>query len=164
MSRSTPSISMSSDSRSWCGPVMGETLLDGNGTLHHLGIVVASISSAAEEFSRCMSARWDGQVIHDPLQRVRVAFFTPNQAQNPVFELVEPAEPRSTVSNFLNRGGGLHHVCYEINDMESAVRRAKEVGLIVVARAAPAVAFQGRRIAWLSSTNRLLIELLERHN
>lgn len=109
-----------------------------------------------------MSARWDGQLIYDPMQRVRLAFFTPADPRNPVFELVEPAEPVSPVSNFLKKGGGLHHVCYEVDDMESSLRTAREAGLVIVALPKPAVAFGGRRISWISSRNRLLMELLER--
>src|SRR5271155_5428516 len=87
-------------------------LLSGNGILHHIGFVVSSISAVAEEFAASISARWDGEVIHDPIQRVRVAFLSPVDTRNPVFELVEPASESSPVSNFLKKGGGLHHVCY----------------------------------------------------
>jgi methylmalonyl-CoA/ethylmalonyl-CoA epimerase len=137
-------------------------LLGGNATLHHLGFVVSSISAFAEEFAVSMSARWDGEVIHDPIQRVRVAFFSPADARNPVFELVEPASEVAPVNNFLKKGGGLHHVCYEIDDLESGLREARGVGLVIVADPAPAVAFAGRRIAWVCSKRRLLMELLER--
>jgi methylmalonyl-CoA/ethylmalonyl-CoA epimerase len=138
-------------------------LAEAGGVLHHLGFVVPSIAVAAKEFSNCMSSNWDGQVIHDPLQRVRVAFFTPVIAQNPVFELVEPAGHNSPVNNFLRKGGGLHHVCYEVDDLKSALQKALAVGFVLVARPTPAVAFKGRDIAWICSKNRLLIELLERH-
>ena len=137
-------------------------MLETNTILHHIGFVVASISAVAEDFCRSMSARWDGQLIYDPMQRVRLAFFTPADPRNPVFELVEPAEPVSPVSNFLKKGGGLHHVCYEVDDMESSLRTAREAGLVIVALPKPAVAFGGRRISWISSRNRLLMELLER--
>ncbi len=137
-------------------------LLGGNGILHHLGFAVSSISSVAEDFATSMSARWDGEIIHDPIQRVRVAFLTPADTRNPVFELVEAASEASPVSNFLKKGGGLHHVCYEIDDLESGLREARGVGLVVVADPAPAVAFGGRRIAWVCSKRRLLIEFLER--
>ena len=50
-------------------------LLTQSGVLHHLGFVVKSISTVADEFAASMSARWDGEIIHDPIQRVRVAFF-----------------------------------------------------------------------------------------
>src|SRR3984957_6084609 len=137
-------------------------LLGGNCVLHDLGFVVSSISAAAEDFLLSMSAHWDGEIIHDPIQKVRVAFFSPADARNPVFELVEPASDASPVSNFLKKGGGLHHVCYEIDDLESGLREAPGVGLVIVADPAPAVAFDGRRIAWVCSKRRLLIELLER--
>jgi methylmalonyl-CoA/ethylmalonyl-CoA epimerase len=138
-------------------------LVSGNGILHHLGFVVSSISAVAEEFAVSISARWDGEIIHDPIQRVRVAFFSPVDPRNPVFELVEPASEVSPVGNFLKKGGGLHHVCYEIDDLELGLREARGVGLVTVADPAPAVAFGGRRIAWVCSKRRLLVELLERN-
>lgn len=109
-----------------------------------------------------MSARWDGQTIHDPLQRVRVAFFYPVDGHNPVLELVEPASDTSPVTSFLKKGGGLHHVCYEIDDLDSALRQARAAKMAIASPPTPAVAFNGRRIAWVCSRNRLLMELLER--
>jgi methylmalonyl-CoA/ethylmalonyl-CoA epimerase len=144
------------------GRANGGPISAGNGVLHHLGFVVASISAAAEGFAASMSARWDGKVIRDPVQGVRVAFFSPVDAQNPVVELVEPASDVSPVSYFLKkRGGGLHHICYEVNDLDLVLREAKGTGFGIVARPTPAVAFEGRRIAWINR-NRLLMELLER--
>jgi methylmalonyl-CoA/ethylmalonyl-CoA epimerase len=137
-------------------------LLGGKCTLHHLGVVVASISAVADEFAVSMSACWDGQIIHDPLQQVRVAFFSPVDPRNPVFELVEPASEASPVSNFLTKRVGLHHVCYEIDDLESGLRDARGVGFAVMSSPKPAAAFGGRRIAWVMSKRRLLMEFLER--
>jgi len=137
-------------------------LLEGQAVLHHLGFVVSSISRVAGEFAASISARWDGEIIHDPLQQVRVAFFFPADARNPVFELVEPARETSPVSNFLKKRGGLHHVCYEIDDLESALERARLAGWAIASGPTPAVAFNGRRIAWVCSKTRLLMELLER--
>jgi methylmalonyl-CoA/ethylmalonyl-CoA epimerase len=137
-------------------------LLSENGLLHHLGFVVSSISAVAETFVASMSARWDGEIIHDPIQRVRVAFFYPVDPRNPVFELVEPASEMSPVSNFLKKRGGLHHVCYEVDDLEAALEKARRAGWGIAATPAPAVAFDGRRIAWVCSKTRLLMELLER--
>jgi methylmalonyl-CoA/ethylmalonyl-CoA epimerase len=155
----------SSEQREPAGSVVVERagfLLSGNTVLHHLGFVVASISAVAEEFAASMSAHWDGEITHDPIQRVRVAFFRPADVRNPVFELVEPASELSPISNFLKKRGGLHHVCYEIDDLESGLSEARRAGLVIVANPEPAVAFGGRRIAWVCSKSRLLVELLER--
>jgi methylmalonyl-CoA/ethylmalonyl-CoA epimerase len=138
-------------------------LVSGNGILHHLGFVVSSISAVADDFAASMSASWDGEIIHDPTQQVRVAFFSPADTRNPVFELVEPASEASPVINFLKKGGGLHHVCYEIDDLESGLCEARGVRLAIAAAPTPAVAFRGRRIAWVCSKKRLLVELLERN-
>ena len=97
-----------------------EPLLGGKGLLHHLGFVVSSISAVAEEFAASVSARWDGEIIHDPIQRVRVAFFSPADTRVPVLELVEPASDVSPVNDFLKKQSGFHHVCYEIDDLEKA--------------------------------------------
>jgi len=137
-------------------------LLTQKAVLHHLGCVVPSISAVADAFAASISASWNGQIIHDPFQRVHVAFFKPVDARNPVYELVEPAADDSPVTRFLKKGGGLHHVCYEIDNLESGLEEARKVGFVVVSPAKPAVAFGGRRIAWICSKNRLLIEFLER--
>jgi methylmalonyl-CoA/ethylmalonyl-CoA epimerase len=137
-------------------------LLSQRGALHHLGFVVKSISTVADEFAASMSAHWDGEIIHDPIQRVRVAFFSPVDSANPVYELIEPASEDSPVTDFLKKRGGLHHVCYEVNDLDAALEAARSTGWAIASSPAPAVAFEGRRIAWVFSKTRLLMELLER--
>ena len=139
-------------------------LITNKAVLHHLGCVVPSISAVATAFAASMSADWDGRIIHDPLQRVRVAFFKPLDSRNPVYELVEPAGHDSPVINFLKKGGGLHHVCYEIDDLDAGLIEARRACFAVVSSPKPAVAFDGRRIAWVWSKNRLLLELLERNS
>ena len=79
-----------------------------------------------------------------------------------MIELIEPEDKESRVSGFLKRGGGLHHLCYEVPALEPEIERSLASGAILVAEAAAAVAFQGRRIAWICTPDRLLIEYLER--
>jgi len=143
-------------------PEGGGPLIVGKCTLHHLGIVVESIAAAGAAFAESISARWDGEIIHDPLQQVRVAFFEPVDSSNPVFELVEPAEEGSPVSHFLSKRVGLHHICYETNDLDMTLKAARSLGLFIVSTPKAAAAFNGRRIAWVSSKSRLLMEFLER--
>jgi len=129
--------------------------------LHHLGFVVANIETAMPGFLRSLVAEWNGQVFHDPLQKVRVAFLA-TRAQDPAIELVEPAGDDSPVSRFLQeRGGGLHHVCYEVADLEKELTAFRSRGASIAKRPLPAVAFGGRRIAWVITSEKLLVELLE---
>jgi methylmalonyl-CoA/ethylmalonyl-CoA epimerase len=129
--------------------------------LHHIGFVVSSIQECAESFAQSLGATWDGQIVFDPLQKVHVTFFQGHNPTDPLMELVEPGEPESPVSQFVKRGGGLHHLCYEVKDLDAHLRFCKSVGTIIIRPPVPAVAFRGRRIAWGITKKRLLMEFLE---
>ena len=129
--------------------------------LHHIGFVVNSIQESAESFALSLGTTWDGNIVFDPLQKVRVTFFQGHNPTDPLIELVEPGGPESPVSRFLQRGGGLHHLCYEVKDLDSHLRFCQSVGTIIIRPPVPAVAFGGRRIAWGITKKRLLVEILE---
>lgn len=129
--------------------------------LHHIGFVLASIQESAESFARSLGATWDGNIVFDPLQKVRVTFLKGAHVNDALIELVEPADPESPVSSFLERRGGLHHLCYEVENLESHLVFCKSVGTIIIRPPVPAVAFGGRRIAWALTRKRLLVEFLE---
>jgi methylmalonyl-CoA/ethylmalonyl-CoA epimerase len=131
--------------------------------LHHVGFVVSSIQDCAESFALALGATWNGNIVFDPLQKARVAFFEGRSSADPLIELVEPGEAKSPVSRFLGRGGGLHHLCYEVANLESQLEFCKSVGTIVLRSPVPAAAFDGRRIAWAITRKKLLIEYLEAH-
>ena len=134
------------------------------GTFHHIGFVVASIQASVQGFLDSLHAEWDGTIFHDPNQDVRVTFLRGKGPANPVLELVEPAGAKSPVIPFLKRGGGLHHLCYEIENLEKQLALSRSQGGLVVRPPLPAVAFKGRRIAWVYTRNKLLLEFLERQN
>ena len=130
-------------------------------TLHHVGVVVTSIAEQTEEFARSTGAEPVGGIVHDPLQRVRVAFLAhPNGG--PQFELVEPFGERSPVAAFAAQGGGLHHLCYEVDDLAGQLAAARGKGASVLRPPRPAAAFAGRRIAWMLTRQKLLVEFVER--
>jgi methylmalonyl-CoA/ethylmalonyl-CoA epimerase len=130
--------------------------------LHHFGFVVSSIQECAQSFALALGATWDGNIVFDPLQKVRVTFFQGRSCTDPLIELVEPGDPESPVSRFLKHGGGLHHLCYEVEDLESHLEFCKSFGIIIISPPVPAVAFDGRRIAWAMTKKKLLLEFLER--
>jgi len=131
-------------------------------TFHHVGYVVKSIGDIATSFAQSLNLFWDGEIFYDPLQGVRVAFFQPTRPQNPTIELVEPVGKESPVYRFLQRGGGFHHLCYEVNSLEAQLRSVRSNGDLVVRKPLPATAFGGRQITWVYTKNKVLIEYLER--
>ena len=128
--------------------------------MHHVGFVVQNIESSMPGFLNSMNATWNNQVFHDPIQRVQVAFLA-TAGSDVQIELVEPCGDGNPVSTFLARGGGIHHVCYEVEDCSATIAAMRLNKALIVKRPQPAVAFGGRHIAWMLTAEKLLIELVE---
>ncbi len=131
-------------------------------TLHHIGCVVDSIESKIESYRLSLGAELVSQVFADPIQRARVAFLNLPASGIVQLELVEPMTPDSPVARFLLNGGGLHHLCYEVDDLLGQIQWMKSRKAVLIRSPKPAVAFGGRQIAWMRSPESLLIEYLER--
>lgn len=129
--------------------------------LHHVGYVVNDIDKAAAGFVDSVGAVWDGRIVADPLQGARVSFLTTNP-EDAQIELVEPDSPDAPTARFLReKGGGLHHLCYEVEDLDLTLQEMRRAGSLLAKPPKPAAAFGGRRIAWLLTSEKLLLELLE---
>jgi len=128
---------------------------------HHAGFIVSSIAQTIDGFQRSLQATWDGRVFEDPIQKVKVAFLSTG-AGDAQIELVEPVGEASPVSRFLALGGGLHHLCYEVDDLDLHLSGMRRRRATIVRKPQPAVAFGGRRIAWVITAEKLLLEFVER--
>lgn len=130
--------------------------------LHHVGYVVADVEQALPSWMASLGARQVSPVFHDPLQKVKVVFLQPDSEDRVQVELVAPAGEGSPVAPFLTKGGGLHHVCYEVDDLDAHLAVMKARKAVVIRPPKPAVAFEGRRIAWMVTRERLVLEFVER--
>jgi methylmalonyl-CoA/ethylmalonyl-CoA epimerase len=137
-----------------------ETPLD-RPSLHHVGIIVPDMAMLPR-MAAALGLRHVGGVTTDTTQRVRVAFLAGATEGMGLLELVEPLGADSPAAALAQKGGGIHHICYEVGDLDGWVERAKRDGMLLVAAPVPASAFDGRRIAWMYSRDRLLVEYLER--
>jgi methylmalonyl-CoA/ethylmalonyl-CoA epimerase len=98
----------------------------------------------------------------DPIQKVSVEFLAQSTEDTAEIELIAPAEEDSPIRSMLAKnGGGAYHLCFETSDIEAALAHAKALGCVIVSPPVPAVAFQGRRIAWIYTRSRQLFELVE---
>jgi methylmalonyl-CoA/ethylmalonyl-CoA epimerase len=131
------------------------------GRLHHVGYVVQSIPACVEGFARSLNTQWDGKVYTDPHQSAAVTFLYPGAPGNPAIELVEPLGEHAPTRRFLQKGGGLHHVCYEVPNLAATLASWTDPDVRVVRQPLPAVAFGTRPIAWAYTRYGLLVELLE---
>jgi methylmalonyl-CoA/ethylmalonyl-CoA epimerase len=127
--------------------------------LHHVGIVVRNSDSAGEAYARLLGLVAHSEVFHDPIQRVRVQFWRDREGS--FVELIEPVGSDSPVWRESQKGGGLNHLCYETADIEQTIEDSVRQGAVIVGPLAPAVAFGGRRIAFLYFLDLGLIEFVE---
>jgi methylmalonyl-CoA/ethylmalonyl-CoA epimerase len=128
---------------------------------HHVGYAVADINRYFTDFFLPLFAPVRVSPIYeDPIQRVRVLFA--EVSSGTLIELVEPLDEASPVTRFIGDArGGLYHLCYEVEDLDAAVKRFRKHRCLPLAPPAPAVAFGGRRIVFLMTPQRDLIELVE---
>ena len=129
--------------------------------LDHIGYVVADIEEYLETFFiPLFKPSHVSKIITDPLQQVRVAFVTLQEGSR--IELLQPTSKTSPVSNILEaKKGGLYHVCYSVANIEQAITRFCNKGCLHISGPMPAVAFNGRRIAFLYTPQSDVIELVE---
>lgn len=128
---------------------------------HHIGYAVKNIRRYLDDFLIPMFAPTTvTEPIPDLVQGVTVCF-----AEMPggaVIELVEPLGEGSPVSSIIgSKRGGLYHLCYEVDDLDAEVKRFRRKGCLPLGKPVPAVAFDGRRIVFLLTPERDLIEFVE---
>jgi methylmalonyl-CoA/ethylmalonyl-CoA epimerase len=128
---------------------------------HHLGIAVQDLVKAIPLYRDLFGYELISGPFDDPIQKVSVCFLS-RGAGDMTFELVMPAAGTdSPVMRLLNQGGSAYHVCYEVPSIDDAIEHLKGQKCGVLSKPVPAVAFQGRSIAWLSTPTRQLIELVQ---
>lgn len=123
---------------------------------------MASIAEEIDRWRLALSAIGVTEIYEDEIQRARVAFLDLPPDGLTKVELVEPMGADSRVAGFLEKGGGLHHLCFEVDDIERQISQMKMQKAMLLRRPQPAVAFGGRRIGWMLTREKMLVEYLER--
>jgi methylmalonyl-CoA/ethylmalonyl-CoA epimerase len=130
--------------------------------LLHVGVAVPSLDPTTEILSNLFGYRVVSGPFDDPIQKVTVNFLAKGDSDVVEIELIAPLAEDSPIGSMLKKsGGGAYHLCFETSDMDGALEHAKANGCIVVSAPVPAVAFGGRRIAWIYTQSRQLFELVE---
>ncbi|MFM9997144.1 MAG: HAD-IIIC family phosphatase [Phycisphaerales bacterium] len=127
----------------------------------HMGVAVADLEASVGVYERLFGYRVLSGPFDDPAQQARVVFLGSGRPGDFVIELIAPLSPSSHVARVVAKGAGAYHVCYEVPDIEKTLAEMRGGGCMIVANPVPAVAYQGRRIAWLFTPAKQLIELVE---
>lgn len=95
---------------------------------------------------------------HDPIQQVRGRFLV---GPGPRLELLIPSAAGSPVEGVLQRHGKIYHQAFLTPKLEETIAAARAARCKLVVEPVPAVAFDGRLIAFLLMPNMNLLELID---
>lgn len=127
--------------------------------IDHIAIVVEHIDQALDFWEDALGLRLE-HIEAVPDQESAVAFLPSGQSE---VELVEPTTDSSGVAKYLaKRGPGMHHICFEVDDIEVMLERMKAHGVKLI-NETPTIGTGGKKIAFIhpSSTHGVLVELYE---
>ncbi len=127
--------------------------------IDHIGVAVVSIDDALAVYRALGLEEAHREDV--PAQKVRTAFLPVGESR---IELLEPTAEDSPVSKFLlRRGGGVHHVCFAVDDLEAALEDLRGRGFRLL-HERPVPGADGKRVAFLhpDAGQGVLIELSEK--
>lgn len=129
------------------------------GRLNHVAIAVPDLQAASAQYSGTLGAKV-GAPQDEPDHGVTVVFI---ELPNTKIELLYPLGENSPINGFLekNPAGGIHHVCYEVDDIMVARDRLKADGARVLGDGEPKIGAHGKPVLFLhpKDFNGCLIEL-----
>jgi methylmalonyl-CoA/ethylmalonyl-CoA epimerase len=129
------------------------------GRLNHVAIAVRDIGKAAQVYRETLGANVSEKV-PQPEHGVSTVFIT---LPNTKIELLEPLGADSPIGKFLDRNpdGGIHHLCYEVDDIRAARDALKKKGARVLGDGEPKIGAHGKPVLFLhpKDFNGTLVEL-----
>jgi methylmalonyl-CoA/ethylmalonyl-CoA epimerase len=131
------------------------------GRLNHVAIAVPDLEAAAALYRTALGAEVS-KPRSLPEHGVAIVFVT---LPNAKIELMQPLDQASPIAGFLERNasGGIHHVCYEVEDILAARDRLTQAGAGILGDANPRIGAHGRPVLFLhpKDFHGALIELEE---
>ena len=127
--------------------------------INHIALAVDNMDDAAKFYQNCLGLELSG-IETVSVQKTKVGFFQIGESS---IELVQPAEPDSPLHKFLaTRGPGVHHICFEVDDLEAEIKNLLEKGAAMIDHK-PRPGAHNAKVAFIhpQSANGVLIELVE---
>ena len=127
--------------------------------INHLGIATQGIDEALKFWSDALGLEnVHTEVVKD--QKVRVAMLPIGESR---VELLEPTSDDSPISKFLEkRGGGIHHIAVEVDDIEASLAKLKAQGMRLIDES-PRIGAEGCLVAFVhpAASGGVLLELVQ---
>jgi methylmalonyl-CoA/ethylmalonyl-CoA epimerase len=127
--------------------------------ISHIGIAVRNLEDAIPFYRDSLGMEFEGtEVVAE--QKVKVAFLAVGESR---IELLEPTAEDSPVAKFIEKNGeGIHHIAYEVDDLQASLDRLRQEGIRLIDEK-PRGGAHGAEIAFLhpKATRGVLTELCQ---
>ena len=117
------------------------------GRLNHVAIAVPDLAAASAQYRSVLGAEVS-EPLEQPEHGVTVVFVS---LPNTKIELLHPLGAESPIEKFLERNpaGGIHHICYEVDDIQAARDRLQQGGARVLGDGEPKTGAHGKPVLFL---------------
>jgi methylmalonyl-CoA/ethylmalonyl-CoA epimerase len=117
------------------------------GRLNHVAIATQDVRKASEIYRNTLGAKVS-EPVPQPDHGVTTVFV---ELPNTKIELLEPLGEDSPIANFLKRNpsGGMHHICYEVDDILVARDRMRAAGATITGTGEPRIGAHGKPVVFL---------------
>ena len=125
--------------------------------IEHIGIAVKSLATAVPLFEKLLNSKcYKTEGVEN--EKVNTAFLKTGETK---IELLESTDPSGVISRFIEkRGEGVHHIAFEVDDIEAEIERLKMEGFVVISEE-PKAGADNKMVCFLHPrhTNGVLVEL-----
>jgi len=127
--------------------------------VEHIGIAVKSLAESVSLFEKLLNSKCY-KTEEVKTESVNTAFFRTGETK---IELLESTDPDGVIAKFIERKGeGLHHIAFDVADIEAEMKRLKSEGFVLL-NETPKAGADNKLVCFLhpKNTNGVLIELCQ---
>lgn len=127
--------------------------------IDHICFAVRDLDGAIAYWEKAFGYAQHTEKVINSRQAVTVAFLTKDASLT--VKLIEPLEHNQSLLDFVQKGGGFHHLCFKCDDLDRTIDELRDNGLRLLVPPEPGEAFNNHDIAFLRARYSLNIELID---
>ncbi|MDI5929690.1 methylmalonyl-CoA epimerase [Rhizobium leguminosarum] len=118
--------------------------------LNHVAIAVPDLKKASAQYAALGATVSEQQDLQE--HGVAVVFVT---FPNTKIELLHPLDENSPIAGFLEKNprGGVHHLCFEVENLDAASRKVAEIGVRILGNGSPKIGAHGKPVVFLNPSD-----------
>ena len=127
--------------------------------IDHICFAVKNLTEGIAYWDRIFGYKQMTEIVINSRQKVKVTFL--KKEHSITIKLIEPVEGNQSLTNFVNKGGGFHHLCFKCDDVNESLKELRDKGLLTLVPPQKGEAFNNHDIAFLLAKYGINIELID---